>query len=105
MTQEQDEALDESDLDQNVSQPDRDEVEQAHRTRLLASSAPRQRKNQKHQHGQQRNGQHHPQHGHAQINFPVDALRAATCGCRICPSFKVKKKNGALSVTGDTSYG
>ena len=40
MAQEQDEALDEGDLDQDVSQTDRDEIEQAQRTRLLAPSAP-----------------------------------------------------------------
>ncbi len=73
MAQEQDEALDEGDLDQDVSQPDRDEVEQAQRTRLLAPRPDRQRKHQKHQHGQKRDGQHHPQHGHAQIILPVNA--------------------------------
>src|SRR4029078_705636 len=74
MTQEQDEALDESDLHQNVSQPDGDEVEQSQRTRLLASSPPSQGKNQKQQHSQERDGQDHAKHGHAQVHFPVDPL-------------------------------
>ena len=74
MTQEQDEALDESNLHQNVSQPDRDEVEQAHRPRLLAAGPLRQGEDQKRQHGEQRDGQDHSQNGHAEIIFPVDAL-------------------------------
>ena len=73
MAQEQDEALDEGDLDQDVSQPHRDEVEQAQRTRLLAPRPHRQRKHQKPQHSQKRDGQHHPQHSHPQIILPVHA--------------------------------
>ena len=46
VSQKEDEALDESDLDQDVSQADGDKVEQAHRTRLLAAAPLRQGKNQ-----------------------------------------------------------
>ena len=74
MAQKQDEALDKSDLHQNVSQPDCDEVKKPNWPRLLASLPLGQGKNQKHQHRQERDGQDHAQNGHTQIIFPVDAL-------------------------------
>ena len=80
MSQKQHEALDESDLNQNVSQADSDEIQQTDRTKLPAPGAHRQRHNQKPHHRQERNGENHAQDGHAQINFPVHALlqRAGT---------------------------
>ena len=53
MSQKQHQALDESDLDQNVSQADSHEIKKTDRTKLLASGAHRQRHNQKSQHRHQ----------------------------------------------------
>src|SRR5882724_7273780 len=98
MSEKQHEALDESDLHQNVSQANSNEIKQANRTKLLVSSAHRQGSNQKSQHGHQRNGQNHSQDSDAKVDFPVHPLlqRART---QNLAEFQVEEEE--RSVVGD----
>src|SRR5579859_3419739 len=77
MTKKQNEALDEGDLDQDVSEPDNDKIEQGKRRLPSLSSGKRQGQNQKCQHGEQRNRQHEDQDQHAEIHFPINSAPQA----------------------------
>ena len=101
MTQKQHEALNEGDLDQNVSETDGDKIEQWERRLARRPPLQRQRQNQKREHRDHRNDQHQQQDQDAEIYLPVDAVAQSLLAENLA-GFSVKKKNGALSFTGAT---
>src|SRR5438876_11898404 len=75
--------LNEGDLNQNVSEPHCDEVEQLQRLLWLRSRPHGQRNHQNCEHREQGNDQYCSEHGHSQINLPVDLLLKGVCVLKV----------------------
>src|ERR1700686_961958 len=73
MAEKQHEALDECDLNQNVSQTDRNEIKESNGRLAAIPAFQGEGQNQKCQHRDQRNSEHEKKHESSEIYFPIDA--------------------------------
>src|ERR1700686_1429620 len=73
MAEKQHEALDECDLNQNVSQTDGHEIKERNGRLTAFPAFQGERQNQKCQHRDQRNSEHEKKHQNSEIYFPIDA--------------------------------
>src|SRR6516225_6140361 len=99
MPKEQHEALDECNLDQNVSQADRDEVDQGKRWVTGAAATQHERQNEKYQHGNERDYQHQKKNQHAEIHLPVDSLSQTPLAQNL-PGFEREKEKWCVIAHG-----
>src|SRR5690242_9350317 len=103
MSEKQHEPLDERDLHQNVTQANRDEIKQAESVLVGSSASYRQRDHQKHSTATTEMISTIPSTATPRFTFQ-SIPRCKPWWRNISLSFTVKKKNGALSVTGATLY-